>query len=217
MRRLGALALGMALLPLAGCASWLGFGEATAPPPIPAPAASVAPVTMPAQPVMVAGALLRPTQTLAAEIGQAPGLSMLGASLRATGLVDKLAGPGPFTLFAPTNQAFDQLPPETASDLMRSDGEPLLAAILALHIVPGRLDKAELGRRVAAGGGEAQLLTLGGEILVARDNGPGNIVVVDGQGNTASIAVYDAPAANGIVHAVDRVLQPRRATSAMTR
>ena len=172
-------------------------------------------------PMMMGGAMATPASV---EVGGAPMLpsrdivdnavnsrdhTTLVAAVQAAGLVQTLKGPGPFTVFAPTNAAFSALPPATVPTLLRPENKPALTGVLTYHVVPGRLDFAALSDRIRAGGGTAALTTVQGGTLTAMMNGPHNIVLRDAAGGTARIGTYDVIQSNGVIHVIDRVLMPR--------
>ncbi len=132
----------------------------------------------------------------------------LVAAVKAAGLVETLQGKGPFTVFAPTNAAFEDLPAGTVETLLEPDNKPALVSVLTYHVVPGDLDSAALRARVMAGGGVARLKTANGGTLVAMANGPSNIVIRDERGGVAHVSTYDVDQSNGVIHVVDKVLLP---------
>jgi uncharacterized surface protein with fasciclin (FAS1) repeats len=132
----------------------------------------------------------------------------LVAAVKAAGLVDTLQGPGPFTVFAPTNEAFAVLPSGTVDTLLKSENKATLAKILTYHVVPGRLDSTKLEKLIREGHGEAQLKTVQGDTLTAEMNGPKNIVLMDEKGNIAQISTYDVYQSNGVIQVIDKVLMP---------
>lgn len=132
----------------------------------------------------------------------------LVASVKAAGLVETLKGPGPFTVFAPTNAAFDALPEGTVPRLLDPKNEKQLTGVLTYHVVPGRYDAAALMEAIRKGHGKATLTTASGKTLWIIMNGDRNVVVRDAKGGVANISTYDAMQSNGIIHVVDRVLLP---------
>jgi uncharacterized surface protein with fasciclin (FAS1) repeats len=131
----------------------------------------------------------------------------LVAAVKAAGLVDTLKGPGPFTVFAPTNAAFDALPAGTVDSLLKPENKATLVKVLTYHVVPGTLDAAALKARIAEGGGKAELKTVQGESLTATESN-GGIAIIDAQGNTALVTTADVMQSNGVIHVVDKVLMP---------
>ena len=131
----------------------------------------------------------------------------LVAAVKAAGLVDTLKGPGPFTVFAPTNAAFDLLPAGTVGTLLKPENKPMLTSILTYHVVPGRIDSADLAAKIRAGGGTATLATVNGEPLRATMHGDG-VMLTDAKGNMAMVTTADVMQSNGVIHVVDKVLMP---------
>ena len=131
----------------------------------------------------------------------------LVAAVKAAGLVDTLKGPGPFTVFAPTNAAFDALPAGTVDKLLEPGMKADLTKVLTYHVVPGTLDAAALMQKITAGGGQAQLTTVQGESLTVQPSGSG-ITVTDAKGNLANVTIADVRQSNGVIHVVDKVLMP---------
>jgi len=145
--------------------------------------------------------------TIREQIDQASDLSRFADALKAAGLDKTLDGPGPYTVFAPTNAAFDKLPPGTADGLMQAGQKAQLTELITAHIVPGAITAADLGKAIDAGGGKAQLATIGGgNVTVTRDGNA--LLITDASGGRARVVRADALQANGAVHAIDAVLQP---------
>jgi uncharacterized surface protein with fasciclin (FAS1) repeats len=132
----------------------------------------------------------------------------LVAAVKAAGLVSALQGPGPLTVFAPTDEAFRALPAGTLDTLVKPENKATLTKILTYHVVAGKYDFAALEAKIHADGGKAQLKTLEGGTLTAQLNGPRNIVLVDDKGNVAQITTYDVYQSNGVIQVIDRVLTP---------
>jgi uncharacterized surface protein with fasciclin (FAS1) repeats len=132
----------------------------------------------------------------------------LVAAVKAAGLVDTLKGTGPFTVFAPTNEAFAGLPAGTVDTLLKPENRAALVKVLTYHVVAGRLDSATLMDLIQKGGGKASLKTAEGGTLVAQMNGPKNIVLVDEKGGVATISTYDVHQSNGVIQVIDKVAMP---------
>ena len=132
----------------------------------------------------------------------------LVAAVKAAGLVDTLKGPGPFTVFAPTNAAFSALPAGTVDGLLKTESKPALTKVLTYHVVPGRLDAAALKQQIAAGGGKAMLKTVAGGTLTASASGD-MVMVSDEAGGMAHVTIADVTQSNGVIHVVDKVLLPK--------
>lgn len=131
----------------------------------------------------------------------------LVAAVKAAGLVETLKGPGPFTVFAPTNAAFAALPAGTVDTLLKPENKGTLTAVLTYHVVPGNLDAKALAAKVKAGKGSASLTTVQGETLTVRGAG-GGVTVTDAKGNVAKVTIADVRQKNGVIHVVDKVLMP---------
>ncbi|MDQ2890130.1 MAG: fasciclin domain-containing protein [Gemmatimonadota bacterium] len=132
----------------------------------------------------------------------------LVAAVKAAGLVETLEGKGPFTVFAPTNEAFAALPAGTVGNLVKPENKSTLTSILTYHVVAGDYTAAKLMDAIRAGNGSAQLATVQGEKLTFKMNGPRNIMVIDSKGNSAAISTYDVMQSNGVIQVIDRVLMP---------
>jgi len=131
----------------------------------------------------------------------------LVAAVKAGGLVDTLESAGPFTVFAPTNEAFAALPAGTVDTLLKPENKATLDKILTYHVVPGRLDSAVLDDEIASGGGKATLKTVEGETLWV--SGSGNaLTVTDAKGDTAQVTIPNVYQSNGVIMVVDKVLMP---------
>ena len=145
--------------------------------------------------------------TIATSLGTQAQLSTLASAVTAADLSTNWNGEGPFTVFAPTNQAFELLSASSREQLMLPANKAALATILNYHVVPGRITAAELQQRIAAGGGTAQLETVGGQALTAQiENGV--IVLTGANGSRAYVTQGDVAQANGMVHIVNGVLIP---------
>ena len=163
----------------------------------------------PMDPVEVGGAPMYAGKTIVENAVNSADHTTLVAAVKQAGLVDALSGPGPFTVFAPPNAAFDALPAGTVDGLMAPSARDRLTGVLTYHVVPGRLTRADLMTRIRAGGGKAVLTTLSGGMLTAMMNGPDNIVIADAGGHTADISTYDVLQSNGVIQVIDRVLIPK--------
>ncbi|HEY5337739.1 MAG TPA: fasciclin domain-containing protein [Rhizomicrobium sp.] len=157
---------------------------------------------------MVGGMAMMKSKDIVSNAMNSADNTTLVAAVKAAGLVDTLQGAGPFTVFAPTNEAFAVLPAGTVDTLLKPENKATLVKILTYHVVPGRLDSAALEKLIRKGGGKAELKTVQGDILTAQMNGPKNIVLVDEKGNTAEISTYDVYQSNGVIQVIDKVLMP---------
>ena len=158
-------------------------------------------------PVMVGGAPMLATRNIVENASNSADHTTLVAAVKQADLVSVLQGPGPYTVFAPTNDAFDALPAGTVEGLMQDGNEPMLARVLTYHVVPGRLDSAELMRMIEADGGQATLTTVEGDPLIAMMAGD-RIEVEDVSGNAVTVTLADVYQSNGVIHVVDGVLLP---------
>jgi uncharacterized surface protein with fasciclin (FAS1) repeats len=157
---------------------------------------------------MVGGAPMYPTKDIIDNAVNSKDHTTLVAAVKAAGLVDTLKGPGPFTVFAPTNEAFAALPAGTVDTLLKPENKPTLTKILTYHVVAGKVDAASLLKAIAAGGGKATLTTVSGGKLVATVVG-GMVVVTDENGGMAHVTIADVMQSNGVIHVVDKVLLPK--------
>jgi uncharacterized surface protein with fasciclin (FAS1) repeats len=132
----------------------------------------------------------------------------LVAAVKAAGLVDTLKGPGPFTVFAPTNEAFAALPAGTVDTLLKPENKAKLTSVLTYHVVAGKMDAAALMAAVKAGGGKATLKTVEGDPLTVTAPA-GKVLVMDGAGGTAVVTIADVYQSNGVIHVIDKVLLPK--------
>ncbi|WP_029414780.1 fasciclin domain-containing protein [Brevundimonas bacteroides] len=137
-----------------------------------------------------------------------PDFTTLVSAVQAAELVETLNGAGPFTVFAPTNAAFEKIPAATRESLMAPAGKADLTGILTYHVVPGNVSAAALAEQITAGGGQAQLTTVQGGTLTARANADGSITLTDAAGNTSRVVQADVAATNGVIHAIDTVVMP---------
>ena len=136
-----------------------------------------------------------------------PDFSTLVSAVQAAELVDTLNGAGPFTVFAPTNAAFEKIPADTRNGLMQPDQKDALTGILTYHVVPGRVDAAALTRQIEQGGGSATLTTVEGGPLTATVV-DGTVTLTDEAGNTSKVVMADVAASNGVIHVIDSVILP---------
>jgi uncharacterized surface protein with fasciclin (FAS1) repeats len=132
----------------------------------------------------------------------------LVAAVKAAGLVDTLKGKGPFTVFAPTNAAFDKLPAGTVQTLLMPENKGMLTKVLTYHVVAGRYDSKKLMQLIKKGHGQAMLRTVSGGTLTARMNGMNGISLTDEKGGTSNVTTADVYQSNGVIHVVDTVLMP---------
>ena len=160
------------------------------------------------QTVMVGGQAMYPSRNIVQNAVNSKDHTTLVAAVKAAGLVDTLQSRGPFTVFAPTNAAFSELPPGTVDQLLQPAAKGTLTKVLTYHVVPGRYDSARLRQLILAGNGQARLKTVEGDILTVMMNGTNNIAVRDSKGDVANIVVYDVAQSNGEIFSIDKVLMP---------
>ncbi len=158
--------------------------------------------------VTVGGAPMYATKDIIDNAVNSKDHTTLVAAVKAAGLVETLKGPGPFTVFAPTNAAFAALPAGTVDTLLKPENKPALTKVLTYHVVAGKMDAAMLKKAVADGGGKAMLKTVSGGTLTAMAAGSG-VSVMDESGGTAMVTIADVIQSNGVIHVVDKVLLPK--------
>jgi uncharacterized surface protein with fasciclin (FAS1) repeats len=159
------------------------------------------------QTVMVGGAPMYPSKNIIENAVNSKDHTTLVAAVKAAGLVDTLEGPGPFTVFAPTNEAFDKLPPGTVDTLLKPENKAMLVKILTYHVVSGRYTTSDLMRMVREGHGKAMLKTVEGEPLtVTADNG--HVFVQGAKSGVAEITIPNVLQSNGVIQVVNSVLIP---------
>ena len=158
--------------------------------------------------VTVGGAPMYPSKNIVENAVNSKDHTTLVAAVKAAGLVDTLEGPGPFTVFAPTNEAFKKLPPGTVESLVKPENKPTLTKILTYHVVPGRLSAQELADMVDKGGGKAILKTVEGDGLTVMRKGNHHLTLTDDKGDVATITIADVFQSNGVIHVVNGVMMP---------
>ncbi len=157
---------------------------------------------------MVGGAEMFPTKTIVDNAIASPIHKTLVAAVTQAGLVDTLKGAGPFTVFAPTDDAFAKVPKATLDGLMRPAQKTVLADVLKYHVVAGKLTAADLAKQITDGGGKAMLKTVNGQELTATMTG--NVITLAGaDGSKATVTQADVNQSNGVIHVVDGVLTPK--------
>lgn len=155
----------------------------------------------------VGGAPMYATKNIVENAVNSKDHTTLVAAVKAAGLVDTLEGPGPFTVFAPTNKAFDKLPAGTVATLVKPENKATLTKILTYHVVAGRITSADLMKMIKEGGGETTLTTVEGEKLTVKHKGS-HLEVIDGKGDVAMITIKDVMQSNGVIHVINTVLLP---------
>ena len=158
--------------------------------------------------VEVGGAPMYPSKNIIQNAINSKDHTTLVAAVKAAGLVQTLEGPGPFTVFAPTNAAFAKLPPGTVDNLLKPENKATLVKVLTYHVVPGRMTAVKLMKAVKDGEGEAHLKTVAGEDLTVKEASPGKLTVTDSKGDVADVTIADVLQSNGVIHVIDTVLMP---------
>jgi uncharacterized surface protein with fasciclin (FAS1) repeats len=158
--------------------------------------------------VRVGGQAMFPSKTIVANAVNSADHTTLVAAVKAAGLVDTLNGKGPFTVFAPTNEAFAMLPAGTVDNLVKPENKATLTKVLTYHVVAGDYNTTKLRSMILAGNGTATLTTVEGGKLWLMMNGSDNIIIKDAKGDIADITISDVNQSNGVIQVVDRVLLP---------
>jgi len=157
---------------------------------------------------MVGGSPMMASKTIVENASKASNLTTLVAAVKAAGLTDTLSGKGPFTVFAPTNDAFKKLPAGTVDKLLKPDMKADLTKVLTYHVVPGKLEAKELMAKAKMGGADANLKTVQGEVLTLKMDGD-KLALIDQKGGGALVEQADVNQSNGVVHVIDSVLMPK--------
>ena len=155
----------------------------------------------------VGGAAMYSNKNIIENAVNSPIHTTLVAAVKAGGLVETLSGKGPFTVFAPTNDAFAKLPAGTVDTLVKPENKAQLDKILTYHVVAGRIDSKKILKDIKKGGGKTMLNTVEGEPLTFTESG-GTITITDAKGGTATITTADVFQSNGVIHVIDSVLMP---------
>ena len=158
--------------------------------------------------VMVGGAPMYPSKNIVENAVNSKDHTTLVAAVKAAGLVDTLEGAGPFTVFAPTNEAFAKLPAGTVDTLVKPESKAMLTKILTYHVVAGHMTAADLMKKVEEGKGKAMLKTVEGEDLAIESPMAGKLEIVDAKGDKAMITISDVLQSNGVIQVIDTVLIP---------
>lgn len=157
---------------------------------------------------IIGGAEINPNKDIVSNIVQSKNHTTLVAAVKAANLVSTLQSDGPFTVFAPVNDAFENLPEGTVETLLKPENKDLLTKILTYHVVAGKLDADSIAKAIQKGNGSVTLTTVSGDKLTAMMNGDRNVILKDEGGNYANVTVYDAFQSNGVVHVLDSVILP---------
>lgn len=170
-------------------------------------ASLTASVALAAENPMVGGAPMSPKMNIVENASKSKDHTTLVAAVKAAGLVGTLQGKGPFTVFAPTNQAFEKLPAGTVDTLLKPANKKKLAGILTYHVVAGNYSAMKLMDAIKSGGGKAKLKTVNGESLMASMSG-NSVMLTDAKGGTAMVTIANVMQSNGVIHVIDSVLMP---------
>ena len=156
---------------------------------------------------VVGGQEMYPTKDIIDNAVNSADHTTLVAAVKAAGLVDTLKGSGPFTVFAPTNEAFAKLPAGTVENLLKPENKDALTKVLTYHVIPGRLSALDLKKQIKAGNGQAELKTVSGGTLTVMMQGK-NIVLKDEKGGVSTVTIPNVFQSNGVIHVVDAVVLP---------
>ncbi|MEZ7497987.1 fasciclin domain-containing protein [Flavobacterium sp. Arc3] len=159
--------------------------------------------------VMVGGAAMYPSKNIIENAVNSKDHTTLVAAVKAAGLVETLQGKGPFTVFAPTNSAFDKLPMGTVETLLKPENVKMLQTILTYHVVAGKMNSADIAKAIKAGNGKAKLKTVSGGTLTAWMKGK-KLYITDENGTMSQITIADVNQSNGVIHVVDAVFLPKK-------
>ncbi|MGQ7947635.1 fasciclin domain-containing protein [Flavobacterium sp. WC2509] len=158
--------------------------------------------------VMVGGAAMYPSKNIIENAVNSKDHTTLVAAVKAAGLVETLQGSGPFTVFAPTNSAFDKLPKGTVETLLKPENLKMLQTILTYHVVAGKMSAADIAKAIKMGNGKATLKTVSGGTLTAWMKGK-RLYLTDEKGGMSEVTIADVNQSNGVIHVVDAVLLPK--------
>ncbi len=158
--------------------------------------------------VMVGGAAMYPSKNIIENAVNSKDHTTLVAAVKAAGLVETLQGKGPFTVFAPTNAAFDKLPKGTVETLLKPENKKMLQTILTYHVVAGKMNASDIAKAIKKGGGKATLKTVSGGTLSAWMKGK-DLYLTDENGNSAKVTIADVNQSNGVIHVIDAVVTPK--------
>lgn len=162
-----------------------------------------------AQTVNVGGEQMFPKKNIVENAVNSKDHTTLVAAVKAAGLVETLQSAGPFTVFAPVNDAFENLPEGTVTTLLKPENKKTLTTVLTYHVVSGKMDFNAISKAIKAGKGQATLKTVSGGVLIAKMNGERNITITDENGGVANITTYDVYQSNGVIHVIDKVVLPK--------
>ena len=157
--------------------------------------------------VMVGGAAMYPSKNIIQNAVNSKDHTTLVAAVKAAGLVDTLQGPGPFTVFAPTNKAFEKLPKGTVENLLKPENKDQLTKILTCHVVAANATASAISKMIKDDGGAHPVKTVGGCTYTAKMKGD-KIILVDGKGQESAVTISNVRQSNGVIHVIDTVLLP---------
>ncbi|MBO0757790.1 MAG: fasciclin domain-containing protein [Bradyrhizobiaceae bacterium] len=169
---------------------------------------TLAQMQMSEQTVTVGGAPMYPSKNIIQNAVNSKDHTTLVAAVKAAGLVETLEGPGPFTVFAPTNSAFAKLPPGTVESLLKPEMKAKLTGVLTYHVVPGRLSAKDLIEAAKKNGGTAEFKTVEGDTISVESKGNNMLVIRDSKGNASKVTIQNVFQSNGVIHVIDSVLLP---------
>ncbi|MGL2966762.1 fasciclin domain-containing protein [Flavobacterium sp. XGLA_31] len=158
--------------------------------------------------VTVGGAPMYPSKNIIENAVNSKDHTTLVAAVKAADLVETLQGKGPFTVFAPTNAAFDKLPKGTVETLLKPENKKMLQTILTYHVVAGKMNAADIAAAIKKGGGKAVLKTVSGGTLTAWMKGA-DLYITDENGKSAKVTITDVNQSNGVIHVIDAVVTPK--------
>ncbi|WP_179019514.1 fasciclin domain-containing protein [Winogradskyella forsetii] len=156
---------------------------------------------------MVGGAAMYPSKDIVSNAVNSKDHTTLVAAVKAAELVETLQGDGPFTVFAPTNAAFDKLPKGTVATLLKPENKEKLQAVLTYHVIAGKFSGKDIMKAIKKGGGKATFKTVNGGMLTAMMDGK-SLVLADNAGNKSMVTIADVNQSNGVIHVVDTVVLP---------
>ena len=159
--------------------------------------------------VMVGGESMYPLKNIIENAVNSKDHTTLVAAVKAAGLVETLQGKGPFTVFAPVNNAFEDLPTGTVENLLKPENKSTLGSVLTYHVIPGKVTYDDLITAIKKGKGNTSMKTVQGQELTFMMNGMHNITVKDATGSIANITTYDVMQSNGVIHVLDKVVMPK--------
>lgn len=170
-------------------------------------AAFTAAIAFAAENPMVGGAPMSSQKNIIQNAMKSKDHTTLVAAVKAAGLVQTLEGKGPFTVFAPTNEAFEKLPAGTVDTLLKPENKQKLAGVLTYHVVAGKMTASKIAQAIKEGNGTAEFKTVNGEKLMAKMSGD-SLQLTDAKGGMAMVTIGDVMQSNGVIHVIDTVLMP---------